>query len=66
MTSTPVHMTPRADAIVVLGARVLAGGLPGGSLRARVERGVDSGAPARRRCWCSPAGWAPTPPPRQR
>lgn len=41
MTSTPVHMTPRADAIVVLGARVLAGGLPGGSLRARVERGVE-------------------------
>ena len=33
--------TARAQAIVVLGARVLAGGAPGGSLRARVERGVE-------------------------
>ena len=31
---------PTADAIVVLGARVLPGGVPGGALRARVQRGV--------------------------
>src|SRR4051794_31314946 len=31
----------KADAIVVLGARVLPGGIPSGALRARVEKAVE-------------------------